>query len=263
MRLITLVACLMSLVATLKIATRQKNMRNSTLRFCTITVVCIVVSGCASTVTEPEPPRAVITFDYTPPAEAIPGSAKSTFAIVGSQFDTPVPLFRTFASNMTKDFGEILTARGFGVRGPFMEYNNLTYSDKEGSDLILTADVKFTSDTSQITYSSLGNIPSGDVLVNCHVNLIVSESLTNERLWSKSVAITPFTVNLRARNRYPMGANLASLLKNENKFYSDVGYALDAQYTEIMNKIYGYLEPKQMAIVTTSARDLRKRKVNR
>ena len=60
-----------------------------------------------------------------------------------------------------------------------------------------------------------------------------------------------------------MGVNLASLLKNENKFYSDVAHALEAQYTEIMNKIYGYLDPDQMAIVTTSARDLRKRKVNR
>ena len=164
---------------------------------------------------------------------------------------------------MTKDFGEILTARGFGVRGPFMEYDHLTYSDKEGSDLILTAEVKFSADTSQISYSSLGYIPRGAVTVSCHVNLIVSESLTNERLWSKSVAITPFTVNLQARNGYPMGVNLASLLKNENKFYSDVAHALEAQYTEIMNKIYGYLDPDQMAIVTTSARDLRKRKVNR
>lgn len=263
MKRFTLVACLMAYVAALPVSARQKKVGNSTLRFCQFIVVCIVISGCAPTVTEPEPPRAVITFDYTPPAEAIPGSANSTFAIVGSRFDTPVPLFRTFASNMTKDFGEILTARGFGVRGPFMEYDYLTYSDKEESDLILTAEVEFSSDTSQIAYSKFGYIPRGAVTVNCHVNLIVSESLTNERLWSKSVAITPFTVNLQARNGYPMGVNLASLLKNENKFYSDVAHALEAQYTEIMNKIYGYLDPKQMAIVTTSARDLRKRKVNR
>ena len=96
-------------------------------------------------------------LDYTPRAESTPGSADTTFAVVGAQFKTPVPLFRTFASNMTKDFEEILTARGFGVRGPFMEYNDMTYSDKEGSDLILTAEVEFSSDTSQIKYSSLKN----------------------------------------------------------------------------------------------------------
>ena len=263
MRQFTLVACLMSFVATLKVTVWQKNVGNSILRFCSIAIVCMVISGCATTATEPEPPRTVATFDYMPPAEAIPGSANSTFAIVGSRFDTPVPLFRTFASNMTKDFGEILTARGFGVRGPFMEYDHLTYSDREASDLTLTAEVKFSSDTSQITFSTIGYIPGGTVTVSCHVNLIVAESLTNERLWSKSVAITPFTVYLQARKRYPNGINLAILLKNENKFYSDVSHALEAQYTEIMNKIYGYLDPDQMAIVTTSARDLRKRKVNR
>ena len=141
-----------------------------------------------------------------------------------------------------------------------MEYNDMTYADKEGSDLTLTAEVEFSPDTSQIRYSSFG-IPSGSVTVKSHVNLIVSESLTNERLWTRSIAITPFTVNLQSRNAYTVRANLANLLVNENRFYSNVSHALEAQYTEIMNKIYGYLEAKEMAVVTQSARDLRKEKV--
>lgn len=235
-------------------------MRYSVLRFGIIAVVCITIAGCVPATIEPEPPRAIVNFDYTPPAEAIPGSADATFAVVGTRFEAPIPLFRTFASNMTKDFGEILTARGFGVRGPFMEYNDMTYSDKEGSDLTLTAEVEFSSDTSQIRYSSMG-IPSGSVTVKCHVNLIVSESLTNERLWTRSIAITPFTVNLRSRNAYSVRASLATLLVNENRFYSNVSHALEVQYAEIMNKIYGYLETKEMVVVTQSARDLRKKKV--
>ena len=227
-------------------------------------IFCILIlAGCVPpTTVEPEPPRAVVNFDYTPPAEAVPGSADATFAVVGTKFETPVPLFRTFASNMTKDFGEILTSRGFGVRGPFITYNEMTYSDKEGSDLKLTAEVEFNSDTSQIQYSSF-RIPSGSVTVKCHVNLIVSESITNERLWTRSIAITPFTVNLRSSNSYTTRASLATLLVNENRFYSDVSHALEAQYTEIMNKIYGYLDAKEMAVVTQSARDLRKKKVIR
>ena len=235
-------------------------MRLLVFQFSVIVVVCIIIAGCVTTTVEPEPPRAIVNFDYTPPSEAIPGSADATFAIVGTRFDTPVPLFRTFASNMTKDFGEILTTRGFGVRGPFMAYDDMTYSDKEGSELMLTAEVEFSSDTSQIRYSSFG-IPSGSVTVKCHVNLIVSESLTNERLWTRSIAITPFTVNLLSRNAYSVRASLATLLVNENRFYSNVSHALEAQYTEIMNKIYGYLDAKEMAIVTQSARDLRKKKI--
>ena len=235
-------------------------MRYLVLQFSAITVVCIMIVGCVPANVEPEPPRAIVNFDYTPLSEAVPGSADATFAIVGTRFDTPVPLFGTFASNMTKDFGEIITARGFGVRGPFMAYDDMTYSDKEGSDLMLTAEVEFSSDISQIQYSSFG-IPSGSVTVKCHVNLIVSESLTNERLWTRSITITPFTVNLLSRNTYPVRAKLATLLVNENRFYSDVSHALEAQYTEIMNKIYGYLDAKEIAIVTQSARNLRKKKL--
>ena len=215
---------------------------------------CMVIAACAQ-----KPPRAIITFDYQPIPDAAPGSASATFAIVNTQFEGPVPLFSTFASNMEKDFAEILTAHGFGVRGPFISHDNMTYADKEQSDLTLTAEVSFTSDTSQIQWSWT-NRPKGVVIVKSHVNLVVSESLTNERLWTRSVAVTPFQVTLSSRKSYSTRSNLSTFLINENQFYSDMGRALEAQYTEIMNKIYGYLSTKEMMIVAQSARDLRKKK---
>lgn len=237
-------------------------MKKLTIQYSIIAAIFLIIGGCVPTTIEPIPPRSVVNFDYTPPSDAVPGSADATFAVVGTKFDTPISLFKTFASNMTKDFGEILTARGFGVRGPFATFNEMTYSDKEGSDVKLTAEVEFNSDISQIVYSAFG-VPSGSVTVKCHVNLIVSESITNERLWTRSIAITPFTVNLKSRQAYETRATLERLLVNDNTFHSDVSNALKAQYTEIMNKIYGYLEPKEMAVVTKSARELRKKKVVR
>ena len=228
-----------------------------------VLVVCIIIAGCAVYV-EPEPPRSIITFDYTPP-ETMPGSANLTFAVVGAEIvgggsGTPIPLFKTFASNMTKDFGEILTARGFSVKGPFQDYDIMTYTDKEGTDLILTAEVEFSSDTTQIRPSSIGRL-SGSIIVSCHVNLIAYESITRNRLWTKSVAITPITVELISRNVYPSGASLATLLVNENKFHNDLGRALEGQYTEVLNRIYGYIEPESMAIVGEAAKKLRKQKI--
>ena len=232
-------------------------MRYSTLRFGIITAVCIMMVGCAPI--EPEPPRAIITFDYNPRA-ATPGSADVTFAVVGAQIETPVGLFRDFARNMANDFGEILTARGFSVKGPFQEYDLMTYSDKEGSDLVLTAEVEFTSDLTQLSRTTLSRV-EGPLTVSCHVNLVARESLTNNRLWTKSVAITPVRVEIASRKAYPNRASLHTLLVNENQFYSDLGRALKAQYTEIMNRIYGYLDPKEMAAVTQAAHDLRQKKV--
>lgn len=240
-------------------------MKHLTMRFSIIIVVFITVAGCAVHV-EPELPRAIITFDYSPP-EMMPGSANLTFAVVGAEIvggrrGTPIPLFKTFASNMTKDFSEILTARGFSVKGPFQDYDIMTYTDKEGTDLILTAEVEFSSDTTQIRPSSIGRL-NGSIIVSCHVNLVAYESLTRNRLWTKSVAITPITVELISRNVYPNGASLATLLVNENKFHNDVGRALESQYTEIMNRIYGYIEPEGMSIVGEAAQKLRQQKIVR
>ena len=234
-------------------------MRYSTLQFSIVAAVCIIIAGCAPI--EPETPRAILTFDYNP-REATPGSADVTFAIVGAQIDTPVGLFRNFARNMANDFGEILTARGFSVKGPFKEYDLMTYSDKEGSDLVLTAEVEFTSDLTQLSYTIFSRM-EGSLTVSCHINLVARESITNNRLWTKSVAVTPLRVELVSRKTYPNGASLHTLLVNENRFYADLGGALKAQYTEIMNRIYGYLEPKEMAIVKQAAQKLREQKVVR
>ncbi len=238
-------------------------MKHLALRFSIIALTFITLTGCAVHV-EPELPRTIITFDYSPP-ETTPGSANLTFAVVGAEIvggkrGTPIPLFKTFASNMTKDFGEILTARGFSVKGPFQDYDIMTYTDKEGTDLILTAEVEFSSDTTQIRPSSIGRL-HGLIIVSCHVNLVAYESLTRNRLWTKSIAITPITVELISRNVYPNGASLATLLANENKFHNDVGRALEGQYTEVLNRIYGYIEPESMAIVGEAAKKLRKQKI--
>ena len=234
-------------------------MRYLTLQLSIVAVVCMMIAGCVPI--EPEPPRAILTFDYKP-REATPGSADVIFAVVGAQIDTPVGLFRNFARNMANDFGEILTARGFSVKGPFKEYDLMTYSDKEGSDLVLTAEVEFTSDLTQLSYTTFSKM-KGPLTVSCHVNLVARESITNNRLWTKSVAITPVRVELVSRRAYPNRVSLHTLLVNENQFYTTLGHALEAQYTEIMNRIYGYLEPKEMAIVKQAAQKLREREVVR
>lgn len=239
-------------------------MKFTTLCLAMLAIVSITIAGCLATTVQPEPPRAIITFDYSPP-ETMPGSANLTFAVVGAEIvggsrETPIPLFKTFASNMTKDFGEILTARGFSVKGPFQGYDIMTYSDKEGADLVLTAEVEFSSDTTQLRFSSIGRV-SGIIIVSCHVNLVAYESLTKNRLWTKSVAITPITVELISRNVYPNGVSLATLLVNENKFHNDLGRALEGQYNEVLNRIYGYIEPEGMATVGEAAKKLRKQKI--
>lgn len=139
-------------------------------QFSAISVACLVLTGCAARYSQP--PRETITFDYAPEREAPPGSADVTFGIVGVQFvitsttqpsmspqqnmilppEPPPPLFLQLVNNMTRDFEEILTARGYGIKGSFQTLDEMIYPDKEGSDLILTAKIKFKADTSGFRY---------------------------------------------------------------------------------------------------------------
>lgn len=240
----------------------------------------IFVAGCVAPAA-PVAQRIAPTFDYTPAANADPMSARVTFAVVGSRFETPVPLFEHFSSNMGRDFAEILTARGYTIRGPFDSYDDMTFPDKEGSNLILQAEVDFTPDISSLTAVAIISgldfinavLPTpgasssnqynvtGSVRVQGRVTLVVAESLTNEKMWTKSVDIEPIDVALAGTQVFDaVPSDLAEVLKHEDQLYTDLGRALATQYVEIMEKTYAYLDPREMAIVDRQADTLRERK---
>ena len=223
---------------------------------------------------EVEPPRMSITFDYLPSAKAPVGSVDITFAIVNTHFETPVPvpMFKDFAENMTKDFQEILTGNGYRIKGLFKNHDEMTYPDKEGSNLVLMANIDFSSDTSQLKWNNAEVLyksqeqseyyrASGSITINCHINLILYESLTRERMWTKSLAITPLVVPLISHEKYPSEATLEGQLEEDNQFHADLGKALQSQYNEIMSKIEAYLDPREMKILNKQVQELRKMKV--
>ena len=168
-------------------------------QFSIVVVICLIMAGCAGRFAQP--PRETITFDYVPTAEAPPGSADVTFAIVGAKFMAPTlqqqtlalqqgivlpsaapppPLFQELTRNMTKDFGEVLTARGYTVKGSYRALDEMIYPDKEGSDLILTAQVKLSADTSGISYTRKTGqiILTGCCLTPMALTALISSAVT-------------------------------------------------------------------------------------
>ena len=51
------------------------------------------------------------------------------------------------------------------------------------------------------------------------------------------------------------------MLVEQSSFYNALGKSLQAQYYEVLNKTYGYLNPEEMKIVKNQSQELRKRKV--
>lgn len=134
----------------------------------------------------------------------------------------------------------------------------------------------------------------GSVSVICDVKLVLSECLTNEPMWTKNVTLDPVEITMDSTYPFYTSSDLTSLaaqygqiqvtgltsishdtyntrvfpncpigvfLEKDNEFHSDLGRALKAQYKEVLDVVYTYLDPREMAIVKNQAMELRKRKV--
>lgn len=242
-------------------------MRSNLSRIFTV-IALTFLAGCATTATQRYTPR----FDYSPPKQAKPAAANITFAVVNASYPDRLPLFKEFSENMSKDFFEILTARGFTVRGPFHTYDDITFPDKKGSDLILIPDLQINPDATNVKWEQslvsalLPGPPrftgSGTVTITGRVNLVIAESLSREKMWTKSVDLPPVRVPIEETQSYSMpGANMQLLIENESTIYNGVAKALEAQYKAILDRAYAYLDPDEIQLVKKQAQEIRAKKV--
>src|SRR5678815_5739246 len=117
------------------------------LFFWRLIMFSLALAGCSSpkqTTTTAQPPiqRIPAKFDYSPPSRAQVASTGITIAIVrptyvGKNPEYYVPPFNEMATSMGNDFEELLTAKGFTIRGPFGSHDEMVYNDKVNSSFVL------------------------------------------------------------------------------------------------------------------------------
>lgn len=259
-------------------------------------IVLLIAAGCeTSAVPTSSAPRIAPLFDYTPP-ETADDEVDITLAVVGTSFESPAPLFDQFAKNMSQDFLEALSARGYRVRGPYASYDEMTFPDKEGSDLLLSADFDFKvslsglqatggSDTAVIDAIGAGvglmgaifgggsaaveaanpdpdfYTFRGSVTVTPRISLVLSESLTQEKMWTKSLNLGTVEVSLEGTNNFEKSqVTLRELLIREDQFYTDLGKQLEEKYREALRMAHQHLDPREVTAVSEAADPLRERK---
>jgi hypothetical protein len=238
----------------------------------------------------PKPPREVYTpkFDWEPPSKAVPGSAHVTFAIVSPEFsarassawagaDGTPPVLRDLQQAMSGDFAELLAAKGFTTRGPFATYMEMTFPDKKGSDLVLHSDIDITihdagraADFHVVLLGPNQFTFHGVAELGGRVQLVLSESLTNERMWVKTVELPSKKVAWIGTEALVNPSNPNAVVIPLPPFYqhfadpgflSTVGRELEAYYRFTMDAAWRYLSPEEMSLVKKQAQEIRQRKV--
>jgi len=239
-------------------------------------VLTLIISGCVQPTTKPRTVSEYMPkFDFTPPSYAPANSADVTFALVspayqGNQKWMSVPPFNLIPKNMSKDFEELLIAKGFTIKGPFRNYEEMTYHDKKNSDLILVPDLEIGLNFSQLQVItkqppllSLRTTPTyslgGNVIISGRVSLNVLESLTGEKMWTKSVDIPSTTVYIEGEKEYNQPVRQIDF--SDKGIFVPIAKKIKKIYDEIMKTSWKYLDPEEMSTVKKESLEIRKKKV--
>lgn len=240
-----------------------------------VLVGILILQGCTPKTATKQEPAYVPIFKYSPPATATPASANVTFAIVNATYSENQPWttqwpFTDFSKNMALDFQELISARGFTVRGPFRSYEEMAYPDKKGTDLVLqpTLDVKVDESKQTLGEEGLWDKKfylEGDLIISGRVTFSLTESLSKERMWFKSVEIpmttVPYKVYKYNRNEVRPDLVIRTLDYSDPGLSQPLGKTLERVYKQVMETAWKYLDPGEMAIVKKQADEIKAKKV--
>jgi hypothetical protein len=171
---------------------------------------------------------------------------------------------------MARDFVEIVTARGFTVRGPFGSYDEMMFPDKQGSDLVLQPTVEITLEFRNLSYTTIHPdffstqinpryTMRGEAVVGGRITLSLLESLTKEKMWSKSIEIPLGLIPWEGEKQYLNPPTQVDL--SDNGVARPIGTTMEALYYKVMRAAWDYLNPDEMRMVKKQAEEIKKKKV--
>lgn len=237
----------------------------STLLTCGIAVA---IFGCAAS--KPKAPERIPVFDYRPPSTATPGSANVTLAILNAKYGPSLPAgagypFTQVASSMGSDFQEALAAKGVNTKGPFRTYDEITFPDKQGSDLVLqptldlVVDVQGRSEEVIVIIGDNVFKLKGTGTISGRLDLALTESLSNERMWYKSIDITPVSFSWEGEKRYRTPPAMVDY--TDPGLNKQIAAIMEPLYQQLMQSAWDYLNPEELAMVKQQAQVIKEKKV--
>lgn len=241
-----------------------------------ITLVPVLVTGCATTPDGPTTAPYHPVFEFTPLDTLPPGSAGISVALVRPEYPEQerwAQVAPGFAENMPLDFQELLISRGYTTRGPYRSQAEMVYQDKEQSDLLLTPKLEVRPQVTDVEYDSstrlrlfqpgsstvnVYRIESATVRVGGRVTFEISEPFTQERLWAPSVELEPSIVTFAGELEHDRELPDDAVFR-EPAFRNAVAEALEEMYTIILEDAWRRLDPAELQVYKAQAMEIAER----
>lgn len=236
---------------------------------------CIILSGCAAPKYVPPPKMIVPDYDYTPPVAATAGSANMKVALfkpmyAGTFTYSNKSPFKQFRNSMSKDFEEMLTARGYVIKGPFDAYDFMTYSDKQECELGLFVDIDLDLEQTSGGWRIVQGTPKrgfaaatngyqsygGTLNLSGKISVYVAETFTRQKLLIKSVPLPQSEFNVTADKTYALGTTGIPL--DNIGVHNPISNALLDFYRTTMQQAWNLIETSELAHVNAQVPEIRK-----
>ena len=253
------------------------NVFNKTL----LLIIPIFLFSCGSLVQAPqEEKRELKNFDWTPPSTTNTKSADLAMILLRPNYvnkfeESKYPIFQKFSKNMGSDFEEMLTAKGYTIRGPYDTYDEIVFSDKSETDLMMMVEIDFISEWSNgisvkkasdplTTYLGKPSFKywiDGDLQMGGKINLIIYESMTREKLWVKSLKLNDKSIKITTNKISASDDNTAiNQLSNSAGYLNPISTLLDEYYQQALNTAWNQLEGQELTAMKKQVKELRTKK---
>lgn len=189
-------------------------------------------------------------------------------------------LYEAFASAMRNDFFSLLTCKGFTTRGPFASYDEMVFPDRMASDLVLAPEIDLRlAVQSEPAAASLGgallsvalagrgptsNKLKGQATLSGRVTVALRESVTDTRMWTRSIEVPAESFTFESENAYSAAAApyYNEIVTGDPAFIAALGPRLAAIYAKALTAAWSYTDPQEMRLVKAQSQDPRRRAVS-
>lgn len=210
-----------------------------------------------------------------------PGSADMVIGLFSPEFaksninslDWYFEPYSSYKKNMEQDIVEIMTARGYTIRGPFKNRDEMVYSDKEASQLVISVviDPKFNRVSggwigagaiNGVAYSKF----KGEIELYGNIYLTASEPLSGEVLWKKNLDIVSERRVVPVASQKAVDASYVSLnensafallVKEDNAVANAVTAVLQGSYEDVLKKVWMHLNPDEFKLMREKIKQLK------
>ena len=244
--------------------------------YSTITLIMFVLllHGCAATKVSTTS-LIVPDFDFSPPSPVAPGSAGIKIGMIDPVYSGNIlylnrPPFLQFRKNMGKDFEEILSARGYILKGPYEIYDLMTYSDKNECQLGLDIeiDLNILETSGGWTHVPLQNFGYGITVGNYStyagtlnlsgkITISIIETFTHQKLLTKSIPVPQEDITVKAEAQFKFGSTDVPLA--DPGVHNPIAMSLSSFYKTTMKRGWDLLAIEELDHVKNQVPEIREK----